>query len=104
LEQVAINLLTNAFKYSPDNDSVLIKFEKTDNNKIKIEVTDNGIGIPEDKISDIFDRFYRVESTSKNFSGIGLGLYISSEIIKRHQGQIGVETTLGEGSTFWFVI
>jgi two-component system, chemotaxis family, sensor kinase Cph1 len=104
LEQVVSNLLTNAFKYSPDNDSVLIKFEKTDNNKIRVEVTDNGIGIPEDKISNIFDRFYRVESTSKNFSGIGLGLYISSEIIKRHQGEIGVESTLGKGSTFWFII
>jgi chemotaxis family two-component system sensor kinase Cph1 len=103
LEQVVSNLLTNALKYSSENGAIFIKFEKNDN-KIKVAVTDNGIGIPEDKISNIFDRFYRVENTSKNFSGIGLGLYISSEIIKRHQGQIGVESTLGKGSTFWFII
>ena len=104
LEQVITNLLTNALKYSLDNEPVFIRFEKTADDKSRIEVKDNGIGIPEDKLNDIFDRFYRVENTSKNFSGIGLGLYISSEIIKRHQGQIGVESTLGEGSTFWFVI
>jgi chemotaxis family two-component system sensor kinase Cph1 len=103
LEQVVSNLLTNALKYSLENGDIFIRFEKIDN-KIKVAVTDNGIGIPEDKLTDIFDRFYRVENTSKSFSGIGLGLYISSEIIKRHQGQIGVESTLGEGSTFWFVI
>lgn len=104
LEQVITNLLTNALKYSPDNEPVYIRFEKTADDKSRVEVKDNGIGIPEDKVNDIFDRFYRVENTSKNFSGIGLGLYISSEIIKRHQGQIGVESTLGGGSTFWFII
>jgi signal transduction histidine kinase len=103
LEQVVSNLLTNALKYSSESGSIFIKFEKIDN-KIKVAVTDNGIGIPEDKLSDIFDRFYRVENTSKSFSGIGLGLYISSEIVKRHQGQIGVESILGKGSTFWFII
>ncbi|WP_426667496.1 sensor histidine kinase [Mucilaginibacter sp. McL0603] len=103
LEQVVSNLLTNAFKYSSENGSIFIKFEKN-NNKIKVAVTDNGIGIPENNLSNIFDRFYRVENTSKNFSGIGLGLYISSEIIKRHHGQIGAESTLGKGSTFWFII
>ena len=103
LEQVVSNLLTNALKYSSESGSIFIKFEKIDN-KIKVAVTDKGIGIPEDKLSDIFDRFYRVENTSKSFSGIGLGLYISSEIVKRHQGRIGVESILGEGSTFWFII
>ena len=103
LEQVVCNLLTNALKYSSENESIFIKFENN-NNKIKVAVSDNGIGIPQDNLSNIFDRFYRVENTSKKFSGIGLGLYISSEIIKRHHGQIGVESTLGKGSTFWFII
>ena len=71
---------------------------------MKVSVTDYGIGIPDDKIENIFDRFYRVENTSKNYSGIGLGLYISSEIIKRHNGQIGVNSVLGKGSTFWFIL
>ncbi len=95
IDQVLSNFLTNAFKYSPRNGDVIITVEKLRNSSVKVSVTDHGIGIPEDKIESIFDRFYRVENTSKNFSGIGLGLYISSEIIKRHNGEIGVNSTLG---------
>jgi two-component system, chemotaxis family, sensor kinase Cph1 len=104
LEQVVINLLTNAFKYSPENSPVDIKFEKLDDGKVKVEVIDRGIGIAEEKLVNIFDRFYRVENTSQYFSGIGLGLYISSEIVKRHEGEIGVESLPGKGSTFWFIV
>jgi two-component system, chemotaxis family, sensor kinase Cph1 len=104
LDQVINNFLTNAIKYSPDKELVKIKAEKFENGTVKVSVTDYGIGIPDDKIENIFDRFYRVENTSKNYSGIGLGLYISSEIIKRHDGQIGVESVLDQGSTFWFII
>ena len=104
LDQVLNNFLTNAIKYSPDSNRVSIKAENLGNGTVKVSVTDYGIGIPDDKIENIFDRFYRVENTSKNYSGIGLGLYISSEIIKRHNGQIGVESILGKGSTFWFII
>jgi len=104
LDQVINNFLTNAIKYSPEGELVSIKAEKLENGAVKVHVTDYGIGIPDDKLENIFDRFYRVENTSKNYSGIGLGLYISSEIIKRHNGQIGVNSTLGEGSTFWFTV
>lgn len=104
LDQVINNFLTNAIKYSPNSSLVSIKAEKLENSKVKVSVTDYGIGIPDDKVENIFDRFYRVENTSKNYSGIGLGLYISSEIIKRHHGQIGVESIFGQGSTFWFII
>jgi len=104
LEQVVSNFLTNAFKYSPETEPVSIDFAKVDDNKIRVEITDHGIGITEDKIESIFDRFYRVENTSKYFTGLGLGLYISSEIIKRHNGEIGVESLPGRGSTFWFII
>jgi chemotaxis family two-component system sensor kinase Cph1 len=104
IEQVLCNFLTNAFKYSPENVPVLISFERRNSSLVNVEVTDYGIGISEDKIENIFDRFYRVESSSHYFSGIGLGLYISSEIIKRHNGEIGVESTYGKGSTFWFTV
>jgi len=104
LEQVVSNFLTNAIKYSPDNTEIIISIDRLDNGTTKVSVTDQGIGIPEDKIAMIFDRFFRVENTSRQFSGVGLGLFISSEIIKRHNGEIGVNSTLGKGSTFWFTI
>lgn len=104
IEQVICNLLTNAVKYSPVNDEVMVSIEQLNTGYIKVMVTDQGIGIPEDKIDEVFDRFFRVEHTSQSFSGLGLGLYISSEIIKQHGGEIGVVSTLGKGSTFWFTV
>jgi signal transduction histidine kinase len=104
IDQVLCNLLTNAFKYSPNHEQVVISIEKVSSGRVKVAVTDQGIGIPEDKVEHIFDRFYRVENTSQYYSGVGLGLYISSEIINRHQGEIGVVSTFGKGSTFWFTI
>ncbi len=103
LEQVIINLLSNAIKYSPDAYKVLIQLIKL-NDSVKIAVTDFGIGIPQDKIPMLFDRFYRVDETSQQYAGLGLGLYISCEIIQRHNGIIKVNSEVGKGSTFWFVL
>jgi len=103
LEQVLINLVANAVKYSPEGGKVIISVEKVKEG-IKIAVTDFGIGIPENNIHLIFDRFYRVDETSQRYAGLGLGLYISSEIVRQHGGEIGIESTVGRGSTFWFVI
>jgi two-component system CheB/CheR fusion protein len=103
LEQVLVNLISNAIKYSPDADKVIIDVEKVSEG-VKIAITDFGIGIPGKKIPLIFDRFYRVDEKSQKYSGLGLGLYISSEIIKRHGGYINIESEEGKGSTFWFVI
>jgi chemotaxis family two-component system sensor kinase Cph1 len=104
LEQVLCNLITNAIKYSPNENEVNIDLKQMANGGVKVSVTDNGIGIQHEQLEHIFDRFFRVEHTSQNFSGLGLGLFISSEIIKHHYGEIGVESTLGEGSTFWFTV
>jgi len=103
LEQVIINLIDNAIKYSPDANEVLLGLSEEDGN-FKMEVRDFGPGIAEDKLPLIFERYYRGEENSYKTSGLGLGLFISSEIIKRHNGHIGVESELGKGSTFWFVI
>ena len=103
LEQVMNNFLTNAIKYSPNADKVVISCS-ADENSIKVEVQDFGIGIPKNKKDYLFDRFYRVQESSTHFSGLGLGLYISAEIVKRHQGKIGVDSNAGVGSTFWFSI
>ncbi len=103
LEQVLINLVANAIKYSPEGGKVIINVEKVKDG-IKIAITDFGIGIPKDKIPFLFDRFYRVDEESQRYAGLGLGLYISSEIVRQHGGEIGIESTVGRGSTFWFVI
>ena len=71
---------------------------------ITVYVQDFGIGIPEDQLESVFDRYYKVENTSQDFSGLGLGLYLSSQIIYSHRGTIGVDSILGEGATFWFTL
>lgn len=103
LEQVINNFISNAIKYSPEANQVIITTELIDN-QFKLSIEDFGIGIPEDKAEYIFDRFFRVQESSQKFSGLGLGLYICAEIIKRHGGKIGVNSKEGEGSIFWFII
>jgi two-component system CheB/CheR fusion protein len=103
IEQVLVNLISNAIKYSPDADKVVIGVEQLKNG-VKIAITDFGIGIPKSNLPLIFDRFYRVDEKSRKYAGLGLGLYISAEIVRRHDGHINIESEEGKGSTFWFVI
>lgn len=99
LEQVLVNLITNAIKYSPGQPDILIDTKQI-NNYLVISVQDFGIGIDPEKIPRLFERFFRVENTSQNFSGLGMGLYISEQMMKLHGGGIEVKSTLGEGSVF----
>ncbi len=102
IRQVLVNLISNAVKYSNGNKKVLIKLEKSESNII-VGIQDFGTGIPSDQLDKIFDRFYQVGTRkSKSNPGLGLGLYISSEIIKGHKGKIWVDSRVGEGSTFQF--
>ncbi|MCJ8208629.1 PAS domain-containing sensor histidine kinase [Mucilaginibacter sp. RS28] len=103
IEQVIINLVNNAIKYAPGTDQLLIDITR-EQDFVKVAVTDKGPGVPADRIAHLFDRYYRVEGQGYNSSGLGLGLYISSEIIKHHGGQIGVESELGAGATFYFTL
>ncbi|WP_207423340.1 PAS domain-containing protein [Desertivirga brevis] len=101
LEQVMHNFLTNAMKYSPDADKVTVNY-KVEQDNIIVAVQDFGIGIAEDHLDRLFDRYYRVDNTAMRFEGLGLGLFISSEILKRHKGSFWIESELGKGSTFYF--
>ncbi|GAA5096000.1 hypothetical protein GCM10023210_29330 [Chryseobacterium ginsengisoli] len=104
ISQVISNLISNAIKYSPDADEILVSTELKDNT-IKFSVKDFGIGIPSDKQHKVFEQYYRVSGTKEHtFPGLGLGLYISSEIIKRSGGKIYVNSIEGNGSDFCFEI
>jgi hypothetical protein len=102
ISQVLINFLTNAIKYSPDSEIIEVKCS-VKNNQATVTVKDFGIGISKKDQSKVFERFYRVEGTNeKTFPGFGIGLFIASEIIRRHDGKIYVESELGKGSIFSF--
>lgn len=101
VEQVINNFLTNAVKYSPGGKRVLVN-AKLERGNVTVAIQDFGIGIPQDHLSRLFERFYRVDNTAMHFEGLGLGLFISSEILKRHMGDFWIESELGKGSTFYF--
>jgi PAS domain S-box-containing protein len=103
LEQVVVNFVNNAVKYAPDSEEIFLDISQQDN-MVKIAVRDTGPGIHSAQIPFLFDRYYRINHEGTFYSGMGLGLYISSEIIKKHGGTIGVESEVGKGSTFWFCL
>lgn len=103
LEQVLHNLLSNAIKYSPKENRIIVNSEVKSDSVI-ISVTDFGIGIPKSELPNIFRRFYRAPSVSQIYSGLGIGLYISKEIIERHGGRMWVESEEHKGTSFYFSI
>jgi two-component system sensor histidine kinase VicK len=101
---VISNLLSNAVKYSPKGKMIAVKCERI-GNIAQISVKDDGIGIKPHDIEKLFERYYRVESnTTQHISGFGIGLYLSAEIIKSHNGLIWVESEHKVGSTFYFTL
>jgi len=103
LEQILINLLDNAIKYTPEGGKVMVLAAEKDSKDIEFSVEDNGIGIPREDLSRIFERFYRVDKgRSKELGGTGLGLSIVKHLVQTHGGQVWVESQLGKGSTFYF--
>jgi len=95
-----INLLSNATKYSPDAVEIFVEME-INQKEVITKVRDFGIGIPKEEQSMVFDRFYRTRGMSVLISGFGLGLYICKDIIKRHQGEIWIQSE-EEGTSFYF--
>ncbi len=104
MEQVLNNLLSNAGKYSERNTSIVITTLLSGTGEVIISVADNGRGMAEDTMKSVFDKFYRAKDVLKSHAGLGMGLYITSKIITDHRGKIWVESTLGEGSKFFFSI
>lgn len=101
---VVSNLLSNAIKYSPKGRIIDVKCGITDN-KAQVSIRDEGMGIKQHDLKKLFDRYYRVESNhTRNISGFGIGLYLSAEIIHRHDGEIWAESESGTGSTFYFTL
>ncbi len=101
--QVMQNFISNAIKYSPNAEKIILRCHQDEEGNACFSVEDFGIGIPENKTEKIFEQFYRVnEESSNTFEGMGLGLYISSQIIQRSEGTIKVQSELGKGSKFSF--
>ena len=102
--QVLLNLLDNAIKYNKEKGFVTVSASENDE-YIKLDVFDTGVGIPEKDLNRIFERFYRVDKArSRELGGTGLGLSIVKHIIQEHNGQVAVESLLGQGSTFSFTV
>lgn len=100
--QVVQNLLSNAIKYSSQTEVITIKFQRT-GNYVQVEIQDHGIGIETAEQKKIFDRFYRVDRVSETLvNGYGIGLYLTKQILKQHNGDIWLKSELNKGSKFYF--
>ncbi len=101
IKQLAIILVDNAIKYTPEGGAVLVRLEQVDTVHAVFAVMDSGIGIAPEDLDKVFDRFYRVDKArSREMGGNGLGLAIAAEIVKLHDGKISVASKLGEGTKF----
>jgi signal transduction histidine kinase len=104
LKQVLVNIVGNAIKFSPPAGRIGVRVSARDG-QVRVETSDQGPGIPPDDLSLLFTKFYRTETSVKNaVSGTGLGLYISKMIMDSHGGSIGVQSIVGQGSTFYFAL
>jgi PAS domain S-box-containing protein len=105
IDQVLTNYLTNAFKYSPAGQPVRVELS-VEGCMARVSVSDQGSGLTEEQQEHVWDRFYQTEAAAQQGSGrgLGLGLYIVRTIIAQHQGQVGVESSCGQGATFWFML
>lgn len=100
LAQVCYNIIENAIKYTPDGGSVTIRLRRAGRDAV-LEISDTGVGIPEEDLPHVFDRFYRVDKArSRDTGGTGLGLSIVQQIIRLHAGSVTVQSVRGEGTTF----
>jgi len=105
LEQISINLLDNAIKYTPEGGMITISVIEKDQREVLVSVQDTGIGIPKEDLPRIFERFYRVDKgRSQELGGTGLGLSIVKHLVQAHGGKVWVDSQPGKGSTFYFTL
>jgi len=104
IDQILTNLLSNAIKYSPDGGKITVHARDVGDN-VAVSISDEGIGVPEEQISRLFTRFHRVDSRdSRKQYGTGIGLHLVKHLVEAHKGEVSVESELGAGSTFTFVL
>jgi CheY-like chemotaxis protein len=96
--------MTNAINYNKENGTVTIRITKNNNNTIKLSITDTGIGIPKEQIDNLFLPFNRLDEYKFRVNGTGVGLTITKSLIQLMGGEIGVDSEVGKGSTFWFTL
>ena len=107
IEQVLVNLLSNALRHTPAGGLVSLELARSDPHHLLVRVTDTGAGIPADDLPNVFERFYRVDrarARADDNSGSGLGLAVARSIVRAHDGEIGVASSPGQGATFWFTL
>jgi PAS domain S-box-containing protein len=104
IDQILVNFVNNAIKYAPNSKKIFLAAEPTEDDAVKISVRDTGPGIAAEKLPYVFERYYRIDNSGLNYSGLGLGLYICAEIVRKHGGTIGVDSKPGVGTTFWFTL
>jgi PAS domain S-box-containing protein len=103
--QVLINFVTNAIKYSPESEQIQVSIIQHEKNKVKVSVKDYGIGIAKSDQKNIFKRFFRIgKKDDDTYSGFGIGLFLAREIIDRHNGEILINSELGQGAEFSFIL
>ncbi len=100
LKQVLLNLISNAIKYNRKNGSVTLRAKRKENGSIHVSVTDTGMGIPEEKLGNLFQPFDRLGAEESEVEGTGLGLVIAKQLVERMQGTISVQSTVGKGTCF----
>lgn len=104
-EKILLNLLSNAIKYSKSGDSIDVKIERTTENQLRLVVSDTGIGIPQDKLGSIFERYNRIlDENSEQVTGAGIGLALVKELVQAHKGKISIQSKLGEGTTIVIIL
>jgi signal transduction histidine kinase len=98
---VLLNLLSNAIKYNVDGGNVVVDLQSINSNSARIYVKDTGLGIPAEKLEELFQPFNRLNAENSGIEGTGIGLTITKSIVELMGGKIGVESTVGAGSSFW---